>query len=122
MPPSSRFLDRKVYWHCVILIIITLRQNRPNGISTYKLSEMFGVPRKTITRWGIFYRDAFPASKSWQSIRGQVVSSIKNNEIPGKLVNYFLSLHASKDAILAVVACLKFLSQGTGNPQKTRAG
>jgi hypothetical protein len=118
IPPSCRFMDRKVYWHIVILIIISEYQNKE--INIFKLSKMFAVSRNTITRWIVFFQDTFSSSPQWQRIRGQVAASIKNNELPASLINHFLSFKScAKDAL---VSCLKFLSQGSGFHQKIRAG
>ena len=118
MPPSCRFMDRKVYWHVVILIIISEYQNKETNI--FKLSKLFTVSRNTIARWIIFFQDTFPSSPQWQRIRGQVTAFIKNNELPASLVNHFLNFKScAKDAF---ISCLKFLSQGSEFHQKIRAG
>ena len=117
-PPSCRFMDRRVYWHSVILVIVSVCQNKASGI--FKLSKLFGVSRNTINRWIIFYQDVFPSSRQWQMLRGLAPAFIKNNELPSNLVNFFLSVKSSaKDAL---VSCLKFLSRGSGFIQKIRAG
>ncbi len=118
IPPSCRFMDKKVYWHVVILVIISEYQNKE--IHIFKLSKLFAVSRNTIARWIAFYQDVFPLSHQWQKIRGRVTASIKNNELPASLVNHFLNLKScAKDAL---ISCLKFLSQGAGFCQKIREG
>jgi hypothetical protein len=118
MPPSCRFMGRKIYWHVVILVILSDWHNKPTNI--FKLSKLFSVSRNTIDRWIAFYQDVFPSSQQWQLIRGQVAASIKDNELPANLVNYFLNLKScAKDAL---VSCLKFLSRGSEFCQKIRAG
>ena len=117
IPPSCRFLGRKVYWHVAILVIILEYQNKE--ISIFKLAKRFNVSRNTISTWVGFYQDIFPDSPEWQRIRGQIAAFIKNNELPASLINYFLSLKSSaKDAL---ISCLKFLSKGTEIYQKIRA-
>lgn len=119
MPPSCRFMGRKVYWHIVILVIISNWQNKKN-LNIFKVSKLFDVSRNTITRWITFYQDIFPSSPQWQMIRGQVSVFIKNNKLPANLINYFLSFKScAKDAL---VSCLKLLSQGSGFCKKIRAG
>ena len=48
LPPSTRFMERRVYWRCVILVAMTLRQKRPDGMSANKLSRLLGLtlPRR----------------------------------------------------------------------------
>lgn len=117
-PPSCRFMDRKVFWHSVILLIVSTWQ-RDKASSIFKLSKLSGVTRNTINRWIHFYQDIFPSSSQWQRLRGLIPPFIKNNQLPSSLINYFLSIKSgAKDAF---VACLRFLSQGSGFLQKIRA-
>ncbi len=118
IPPSCRFLDRKVYWHAAILVIISEYQNKE--FSIFKLAKLFNVSRNTIARWINFYHDIFPYSPEWQKIRGQVDARIKNTELPSNLVNHFVDLkYCAKNAL---ISCLKFLSNGSEICQKIRAG
>ena len=75
LPPSCLFLDRRVYWQVVILVVMTLRQSRSNGIGANRLMRMFSIPRKTIVRWTSYFRDEFAASREWLRLRGRVDSS-----------------------------------------------
>jgi len=120
MPPSCRFIGRKVYWYVVILVIVSDWQNKTWKTNIFRLSKVFGISRNTINRWVGFFKDIFPQSLKWQRIRGQVSASIRNNDLPSSLVNHFLNLKSSvKEALLS---CLKFLSQGSGFYQIIRAG
>jgi hypothetical protein len=119
MPPSCRFMGRKVYWHVVILIILSDWQHKA-ATNIFNLSKLFDVSRNTVTRWIAFFHDIFPSSPQWQRIRGQVAASIKNNKLPSSLVSHFLNLKSC--AKNALVSCLKFLSRGSEFCQKTRAG
>lgn len=110
LPPSCLFMDRRVYWQVVILVVITLRQSRSNGIGANRLMRMFSIPRKTIVRWTSYFRDEFAASRKWQRLRGRIDSSVGNENLPGSLVEYFLS-HFSP-AVGGLVACLQFLATG----------
>jgi hypothetical protein len=110
--PSCRFNGRKVYWHAFILIIVSERQQpKHSDINIFKLSKLFNVSRNTITRWLHYYKEEFPFSREWKRIRGQVIASLKNDELPSNLINYFLNLKASGQE--ALVSCLKFLSRGS---------
>ena len=104
MPPSYRFMGRKVYWHVVILIIISDYQNKAWKTSIFRLSRLFGVSRNTIIRWIDFFKDIFPSSSQWQRLRGQVSASIRNNGLPSNLVNYFLNIKSTAKG--ALVSCL----------------
>ena len=110
LPPSCLFMGRRVYWQIVILVVITLRQSRSNGIGANRLMRMFSIPRKTIVRWTSYFRDEFAASRKWLWLRGRVDSSVGNENLPGSLVEYFLS-HFSP-AVVGLVTCLQFLATG----------
>jgi len=117
IPPSCRFLDKKVYWHVAILVIVSEYQNKESSI--FKVAKLFNVSRNTIARWINFYQDIFPYSPKWKRIRGQAAAFIKNNKLPSSFVNHFLNLKScAKDAL---ISCLKFLSKGSEICQKIRA-
>ncbi len=111
-PPSVRFMGQKVYWACVILIVMVLRQNRPNGKSASELQRMFGISYQTIVRWIQYFRDEFPQSNWWQRLRGRVDSTISNSGLPGNLLNCFIKSNNSHEK--GLVECLRFLASGQG--------
>ena len=108
LPPSTRFMGRRVYWGCVILVTMTLRQNRPDGVSANKLKRLFGVTRKTLKRWTAYFKDEFPSSAQWQRLRGGVSSSVRDSELPGALVRFFLLNSESEEK--GLIACLYSLA------------
>lgn len=111
LPPSCLFMGRRVYWGSVILVVMTLRQKRPKGASTIKLMRMFGISRKTLFRWIAYFRDNFPVSAQWQRLRGRVNPSVRDSELPGGLLEYFIRHVDSAEEGLA--QCLHFLATGT---------
>jgi hypothetical protein len=108
LPPSCRFLGRRVYWGCVILVVLALRQQRVDGASAGKLQRMFAIPRKTLMRWFAYFRDEFPVSAKWQRLRGRVPPSVDNQRLPGSLLECFLGTAGSVQG--ALVDCLRFLA------------
>ncbi len=91
-------------------MVMTLHQQRPNGMSATKLTRMFSVPRKTILRWISYFRDEFPASAQWKRIRGRVIATVTDKDLPGALVEHFLQRFSSIEDALS--HCLLFLSSG----------
>ncbi len=108
LPPSCLFMGRRVYWAMVILVVMTIRQNRPEGKSTINLIRRFGMSRKTLFRWIAYYREVFPVSRQWKIRRGRIGVSVNNSRLPGDLLDYFIS-HC-RDVEEGVVRCLKFLA------------
>ncbi len=108
MPPSSRFMGRKVYWRPVVLIVMALKQNKHDSMSSRKLTEMFKISRQTLKRWSEYYRDVFPISPVWRHIRGEVSFMDKNIEMPSGIMNHFLGCYKSAEQGLS--ECLKLLA------------
>ncbi len=111
MPPSSLFMGRRVYWGCVILVVMTLAQGRLCGASVAKLARMFSISRHTIKRWITWFRDEFPQTVQWHRLRGRVASTVSNNKLPGSLVSHFLNYYKTSEK--ALVECLAFLARGS---------
>ncbi len=109
-PPSLLFWQRRVYWGCVIMVVLTLRQNRSSGYSTGKLMKMFGVGRNTIKSWVLYFRRTYPKSGGWQRIRGRLSGLIANDRLPGDVVELFLE--SRPDGESGLVGCLGFLATG----------
>jgi hypothetical protein len=92
---------------------MALRQNRPTGASAGKLMRMFDVSRKTLKRWFAYFRDEFPSSSQWQNLRGRVSPEVKNNELPGGLLDYFI--RHSESGQKGLIGCLQFLANSHGD-------
>jgi len=62
LPPSLRFLGRRVYLEAVVLLATMVVQLaaalRDAWVHT-------GVPRRTLRRWQAWWREAFPRSRTW---------------------------------------------------------
>jgi len=112
LPPSCRFMGRKVYFWPVILIVMALRQNKENSYSTGMLMRLFNISRNTLKRWFKFFKECFPQQPEWQQIRGLIPVNISNHEIPGRLFYTYLS-RFNGNALKALIQCLVVLtSQG----------
>ena len=102
-------MGRRVYWGVVILVVMTVRQNRPEGADTKRLIGMFGLSRKTLLRWISYYREVFPNTVQWKKLRGQVGALVGNGRLPGDLVDYFVE-HCGC-AAEGLIRCLYFLAK-----------
>jgi len=110
LPNSTLFMDRRVYFRVVILIVSTLSQSNPREYSRNTLSKMLGANRKTITRWLTYFREIFPDSKTWKKVRGFVRSTVLNRNLPGSLIEYYLDHIPSLED--AIINCLMLLTTG----------
>lgn len=70
LPPSLRFLGRRVYLEAVVLVSSALAQ----AIETLRLaSEVTGVPARTLRRWHGWWTEVFPGSSVWTQLRARFV-------------------------------------------------
>ena len=111
LPASCRFWGRRVYWAAVILVVTALGQGRASGFSVNKLSRLFDIDRKTICRWIVYFREQFPHTPLWRSLRGKVGADVKDSEICAGLVRCFIREFGSQE--LAIGQCLQFLAGAT---------
>ena len=108
LPASCLFMGRRIYFGCVILIVMALRQQRPKGASIYKLQRIFDIDYKTICRWIAYFQKVFPSSVKWRSLQGLVCPNLDDKRLPGSLLTVFLK--QMLDPQRALIACLKFLA------------
>jgi hypothetical protein len=70
LPPSLRFLGRRVYLEAVVL----LASARTLALETLRLArEATGVPARTLRRWHTWWTEAFPSSAVWTQLRARFV-------------------------------------------------
>lgn len=86
--PSVRFLGRKVYLGVLVVLITAMRQG-PTRRGYAELKERFGVDRRTIVRWQMWWKEVFASSPFWRSARARIASLPKPREIPRALVLVF---------------------------------
>lgn len=112
LPPSTRFYSARVYWSCVILVVMALRQNRPESISIRRLQRMFSISRQTITRWIRYFSEEFPMGEHWKRLRGRLDAEVANSRLPGDLLHRFMERFDPPET--ALVKCLQFMADGAG--------
>jgi len=105
--PSCRFNGRRVYWHAVMLAVMTLRQGRSAGKIAKKFQDLFGMTRNTVARWIVWYREVFPCSATWRRIRGLVNPEIGNSNLPADFVNHTIAHCPSPEE--GLITCLRLL-------------
>jgi hypothetical protein len=108
LPKSTLFMDRRVYFRVVILLVTTLNQSKPQEYSKNMLSKMLDANRKTINRWLTYFREFFPKSRTWKAVRGFISAAVTCFSLPGSLVEYFLENNESIKN--AVINCLMLLT------------
>lgn len=88
-PPSVRFLGRKVFLGAVVVLVSAMRQG-PNPRRVRELSRLFGVDRRTVGRWQVFWREQFPETQFWKVARGRLVPKYQLRDLPSSLLTAFI--------------------------------
>jgi len=107
-PPSLRFLGRRVYLSTVVILSQVLRSGAsPARVS--ELEQMVGASARTLRRWRRWWQSTLPASRFWQTARGQLCDHLDPGELPHALLDRFVG-----DARDRLHGLLRFLSPITG--------
>lgn len=85
LPPSLRFLGRRVYLEPVVLVASMAAQ--AVAVTARTAIAATGVPLRTLRRWGVWWRETFPRLSLWTELRARFVSPPPDaTELPGSLV------------------------------------
>jgi hypothetical protein len=114
LPPSCLFFGRKTYWGAIVLLVVLAKARREEGYTARRLQTMFGVSRDTIRRWIRMFREQIPTSSWWQRIRGLLGPEVRDDALPGSLLDSFMK--PGREAEEALVACLRFLATAREGP------
>jgi hypothetical protein len=102
MPPSLRFLGRKVFFGVLVLLVPVLRDG-PTPVRLARLCERFTVSARTVRRWMLFWRETFVTNRVWQAARGHFAAPVRVEAMPGSLVAAFAEISDPQDRIVAVL-------------------
>jgi hypothetical protein len=105
LPPSLRFLGRRVYLEAVALLASALAM----ALDTLRMaSEVAGVPARTLRRWHTWWTAAFPSSAVWTQLRARFVPPPPpESELPRSLLERaqaVLEASAAVSEVLLLVA------------------
>lgn len=89
-PPSLRFLGRRVYLG-VVVVLGSIMAHGLTGARLTKLRDALGgsLSVRTLRRWRIWWRDAFPASPFWRQARGRFAPPVDRDRLPATLLQRF---------------------------------
>lgn len=102
LPASLRFLERKVYFAVVVLLVPMLR----DGLSVKRherLCGVFSVSARTVRRWRRFWRETFVASRSWRAARGRFAVPVRTDGMPASLLEAFSGIAELELRMVAVL-------------------
>ncbi len=88
LPPSVRYLGRKVYMAAVI-VLCTAMQHGVTPRRAAELQEAVRVSRKTLARWREFWQDLVVQTRFWQQARSRFLPPVEEAELPQSLLVRF---------------------------------
>jgi hypothetical protein len=106
LPPSVRFLGRRVYLSAIVVLIGAMRQG-PTPRRVSELAKRFGADESTIARWQTFWRQHFPRTPFWEIARARFVTLDEIAGLVYSLVDTFLRRHPPCEGWILL---LRFLS------------
>ena len=107
-PPSVRFAGRRVYLAVVLMLV------SPAGrASTRTVCHGLRLAAVTLKRWRTWWRDDFPSTPFWQSVRERFLPPVTISQLPQSLLERF----EIRAMTVSLVQALRFIA-----PLSTRAG
>lgn len=104
-PPSVRFFGRRVYAFPVVVLVTTLAAGL-SGPRLATLRKEFGIDRRTLERWRVWWREVFPRTDFWKTGRARFSPPVDGSQ-----------LHSLRDRFAegldGLVLLLRFLSPMT---------
>ena len=82
--PSVRFACRRVY----VSVALMLR-SPPGSTSGKELREEFSIPARTLKRWRTWWRQDFPSTPFWHSMRTRLMPPLDIERLPQSLWERF---------------------------------
>ena len=78
--PSVRSAGCRVY----LAMVLMLRSPRGNGFGQ-ELCDLFNIPTRTLKRWRTWWREGFPTTRFWQSMRERFNAAGRSRRTTPKL-------------------------------------
>ncbi len=115
-PPSVRFLGRRVYLAAVFVLASAMRHGI-TAVRAAKLTEWFGVSRRTLGRWRRWWLQTFVASEVWKRVCGRVIPAPNIETLPRSWLDAMGAMDELKrvQSILSWLLPLSTTSPGKGS-------
>jgi hypothetical protein len=88
MPPSIRFLGRRIYLGVVVTLATALRHGVTPGRARV-LRRQIGMSRATLERWRRWWQDQLPSTDLWNRVRGELPPTLRVDRLPESLLAVF---------------------------------
>jgi hypothetical protein len=107
MPPSLRFLGRRVYLEAVVVLGACVAV--ASGLLR-KSSDQTGVPARTLRRWLGWWSDVFPSTPVWVDLRARFAPPPPlEAELPKSLIERLFAIATQPSAAVVVLHAARLL-------------
>jgi hypothetical protein len=84
-PPSLRFLGRKLYFAAVVVIASGMGRDT-KLVGRGRVSDVKGVPVRTVRRWLVWWQTVFALSAFWTEAKALFAASVAVDRLPASLL------------------------------------
>jgi len=91
-----------VFFGVLVLLVPVLRDGATR-VRLDRLCGTFAVSVRTVRRWIRFWRETFVTSRVWQSVRGRFARPVREEAMPGSLLDAFSEISDTEDRVVAVL-------------------
>lgn len=108
---SVRFLGRRVH---LAVAVVLVSDRGPTPAAARRLAQQLSVSPRTVERWRQWWRDSFPCTELWQTMRARFMPPLEMAMLPTALLARFAGLGDEPIRLL-----LMFLTPLTGTAPTT---
>lgn len=115
--PSVRFAGRRVYLAVVLMLV-----SPPSTASARVLGDHVRIATVTLKRWRRWWRETFPSTRFWQSVRERFMPPVTISQLPQSLLERF-QMSAITERLaqaLRFIVPLSTRAPWSGNPKVAR--
>jgi hypothetical protein len=73
----------------VYLAVVLMLVSPPGGATGQALCDLFNIPARTLKRWRTWWREDFPCTPFWQSVRERFMPPVLIAQLPRSLMDRF---------------------------------
>jgi hypothetical protein len=110
MPPSVRFLGRRVY----LGVVVTLATALQHGVTSWRaqvLRRHLGMARVTLERWRRWWQEQLPGTDFWNRVRGGLPPTLRVDRLPQSLLAAFTGI--LRERLVSLVRLLGPVTTGS---------
>jgi hypothetical protein len=73
----------------VYVAVVLMLRSPPGSGSGQELCDLLSIPARTLKRWRTWWREDFPATSLWQSMRARFMPPVLAERLPQTLLERF---------------------------------